>query len=42
MKQGSKELHIIFAIMSLLAWYAHRTNISRLLSGTESKIGKKG
>jgi glycerol-3-phosphate acyltransferase PlsY len=29
-----------FAAMSAMLWYMHRQNISRLLAGTESKIGR--
>ena len=29
----------LFAIMSALAWFMHRENIKRLLSGNESRIG---
>ena len=29
----------LFLALSVLAWVMHRTNISRLLNGTESKIG---
>ena len=29
-------------VMAALLWYMHRANISRLLDGTEGKIGKKG
>jgi glycerol-3-phosphate acyltransferase PlsY len=32
---------LLFAILSLALWYMHRTNIGRLLNGSESKIGKK-
>jgi acyl phosphate:glycerol-3-phosphate acyltransferase len=31
----------LFAVLSAALWYLHRANIGRLLSGTESKIGKK-
>ena len=30
------------AVMSVIIFYTHRANISRLVSGTESKIGAKG
>lgn len=30
------------AVMAILLIYRHRENISRLMSGTESKLGKKG
>ena len=33
---------IVFAALSALAWLRHRTNIARLLAGTESRIGSKG
>ncbi len=35
-------LAILFGVLTLLLWFAHRSNISRLLAGTESKIGAKG
>lgn len=33
---------ILFLLMSLLVFIKHRQNISRLMNGTESKIGAKG
>ncbi|MEL6947938.1 MAG: glycerol-3-phosphate 1-O-acyltransferase PlsY [Pseudomonadota bacterium] len=30
-----------FLILSVIAWFKHRENISRLLRGTESRIGEK-
>lgn len=32
----------LFAVMSLIVFIKHRANISRLLAGTEGKIGAKG
>ena len=32
---------IVFVILTALVWFMHRGNISRLLAGTESKIGSK-
>ena len=32
----------LFALMSLIVIVKHRANISRLLAGTEGKIGAKG
>ncbi len=32
---------IVFVILTALVWFMHRGNISRLVAGTESKIGKK-
>jgi acyl phosphate:glycerol-3-phosphate acyltransferase len=32
----------VMAIMTAVSWAKHKTNIQRLLAGTESKIGKKG
>jgi acyl phosphate:glycerol-3-phosphate acyltransferase len=29
----------LFMILSILLWLTHRANISRLMNGTESKIG---
>jgi glycerol-3-phosphate acyltransferase PlsY len=31
----------VFAILTALVWFMHRGNISRLLAGTETKIGSK-
>jgi len=39
---GSTEIATMLMILTALAWWKHRENISRLLSGTESKIGTKG
>ena len=36
------EAAALFAILTAIAWFMHRANISRLLSGSESKIGAKG
>ena len=38
---GHAALAALFALLTLLVFYAHRTNISRLLAGTEGKIGQK-
>ncbi len=38
---GSKELIIITSIMAVLLFWRHQSNIRNLLSGKESKIGKK-
>jgi glycerol-3-phosphate acyltransferase PlsY len=38
---GQPALASLFVAMSLLLFYAHRENIKRLQSGTESKIGQK-
>ena len=42
MWQHHTALAILFGVLTLLLWFAHRANISRLLAGTESKIGAKG
>lgn len=39
---GKVQIGELFILMSLLVWIFHRANISRLLSGSESKIGSKG
>jgi glycerol-3-phosphate acyltransferase PlsY len=31
----------LFALLTLICWYRHRENISRLFKGTEGRIGKK-
>lgn len=39
--QGSEKTAILFALLTLIIFYTHRTNIQRLLNGTETKIGEK-
>ena len=39
---GHLALAALFAVLTLLVFYAHRENIKRLLAGTEGKIGQKG
>jgi acyl phosphate:glycerol-3-phosphate acyltransferase len=39
---GVEKAAAVMAIMTAISYYKHKTNISRLLSGTESKIGAKG
>jgi glycerol-3-phosphate acyltransferase PlsY len=38
---GHPALAALFAVLTLLLWLMHRANISRLVAGTESKIGAK-
>ena len=38
---GATDLAVVFAVMSAITWIKHRANISRLLAGTESRIGSK-
>jgi acyl phosphate:glycerol-3-phosphate acyltransferase len=38
---GSRDLALLFALMTLLLFWKHRENIARLMNGTESKIGAK-
>ena len=38
---GEWQLAELFAILSALLWIKHKTNINRLLNGTEGKIGAK-
>ncbi|MND59644.1 putative glycerol-3-phosphate acyltransferase [compost metagenome] len=40
--RGDLAIAALFAVMSVIIFIKHHANISRLLSGTESKIGKKG
>ncbi|MEN3597479.1 glycerol-3-phosphate 1-O-acyltransferase PlsY [Brucella melitensis] len=40
--RGNQALAALFAIMTVIVFIKHRANISRLLNGTESKIGAKG
>lgn len=39
---GEKQMALAMALLTLLLFIMHRTNIARLLSGTEGKIGQKG
>ena len=39
---GHTDLAIVFAVMSAIIWIKHHANISRLLAGTETRIGSKG
>ncbi|MGO4337762.1 glycerol-3-phosphate 1-O-acyltransferase PlsY [Labrys sp. KB_33_2] len=38
---GYRREALLFAILTVVLWVMHRTNIGRLLNGTESRIGKK-
>jgi glycerol-3-phosphate acyltransferase PlsY len=38
---GHPALGALFALLTLLLFYMHRANISRLTAGTEGKIGQK-
>lgn len=39
---GAEKVAAIMAIMTVISYWKHKANISRLISGTESKIGAKG
>jgi glycerol-3-phosphate acyltransferase PlsY len=39
--QGDRRIAALFVLLAALLWIMHRANIARLLSGTESKIGRK-
>jgi glycerol-3-phosphate acyltransferase PlsY len=39
---GRPDLAILFALLSVIVFIKHRANISRLIAGTEGKIGAKG
>lgn len=39
---GQTQIAALFVIMSVIVFFKHRANISRLLAGTETKIGAKG
>lgn len=39
---GEEKIALVMAIMTAVSWWRHETNIRRLLSGTEGKIGQKG
>jgi glycerol-3-phosphate acyltransferase PlsY len=36
------KIALIMAVMTVITWVKHKTNIERLIAGTESKIGQKG
>lgn len=40
--QGNSAIAVLFAIMTVIVIFKHTANITRLLNGTESKIGAKG
>jgi glycerol-3-phosphate acyltransferase PlsY len=40
-RYGHPALAWLFALLTVLLFYMHRANISRLLAGAEGKIGKK-
>ena len=39
---GYQDFAVVFAVMSVIVFIKHRANISRLMAGTESRIGSKG
>jgi glycerol-3-phosphate acyltransferase PlsY len=39
---GDRPAALLFAVLSLLLFWAHRANIRRLLAGEEPRIGAKG
>ena len=39
---GQRNAAALFAILAIMVWIAHRSNIRRLLAGTEGRIGQKG
>ncbi|QKV17987.1 glycerol-3-phosphate 1-O-acyltransferase PlsY [Oricola thermophila] len=39
---GQTELGLLYVVLTVLVFWKHRQNISRLLSGNESRIGQKG
>ena len=39
---GNRQGALLMAALACLLWFMHRTNIARLLSGSEGKIGQKG
>ncbi|MBB4113896.1 glycerol-3-phosphate acyltransferase PlsY [Rhizobium sp. BK226] len=38
----AEKVAVVMAIMTLISYWKHKANISRLMDGTESKIGAKG
>jgi glycerol-3-phosphate acyltransferase PlsY len=39
---GHEKVALLFLVLTVITWWKHRANISRLMNGTESKIGSKG
>ncbi|WP_018857023.1 glycerol-3-phosphate 1-O-acyltransferase PlsY [Rhizobium sp. 42MFCr.1] len=39
---GAEKVAAVMAIMTIISYWKHKANISRLMSGTETKIGAKG
>ena len=39
---GNRQAALLMAALAGLLWFMHRSNIARLLSGSEGKIGQKG
>lgn len=39
---GDQRAALVMAVLAALLWFMHRTNIARLLGGSEGKIGQKG
>jgi glycerol-3-phosphate acyltransferase PlsY len=39
---GADKIAVALAVMTVISWWKHKTNIARLAAGTESKIGAKG
>jgi acyl phosphate:glycerol-3-phosphate acyltransferase len=39
---STPQIAVLFVVMSIIVFIKHRANISRLLAGTEGKIGAKG
>jgi glycerol-3-phosphate acyltransferase PlsY len=40
--QSTPEIALLFVVMSVIVFIKHRANISRLMAGTEGRIGAKG
>lgn len=38
---GQPQMSLVLALMTVISWWRHKTNIERLISGTESRIGEK-
>ena len=38
---GHRDEALLFALLAIVLWIKHRTNIERLMAGTEGRIGKK-
>ncbi|MNE63970.1 putative glycerol-3-phosphate acyltransferase [compost metagenome] len=39
---GPEKTALLVSLLSIISWWKHRENITRLIAGKETKIGQKG